>query len=270
MEINSEENLSAVVSVSSKVSFKSFAKLLEQIINIDLTSANARAIGKNEEKKRTLQKFMERFREMAKHISAEKKDIKVDDNLFPIIRLLLPGDDRRTYGLKETKLAQYLIDALSIAKKSDDAQKLTNYRAPNNVKSEGDFASVAYLVLKNRTQDDSTLTIEEVNKHLNIISENNAKGKEGLKEVNKSITHLLVNLSALQLKWLIRVILKDLRIGIKENTILDAFHPDAIDLYNFTSSLEKVCETLNDPNKRLHEIGVSVFSPCRPMLGKRH
>ena len=106
--------------------------------------------------------------------------------------------------------------------------------------SDGDFASVAYFVLKNRCQEANTLSVEEVNNYLNIISTNNAKGKEGQKEVNDSIKHLLVNLSALQLKWLIRIILKDLKIGIKEATILDAYHPDAMDLYNFTSSLEKV------------------------------
>ena len=123
--------------------------------------------------------------------------------------MVRPRHDRRVYGLKETKLAKYLIDALCIAPKSDDAQKLLNYRAPTNVKSDGDFASVAFFVLKNRCQEDSTLTIHEVNHHLDIISYNNARGKEGQRDVNKSIKHLLVNLSALQLKWLIRIVLKD-------------------------------------------------------------
>ena len=93
------------------------------------------------------------------------------------------------------------------------------------------------------------------------------KGKEGQNEVNDSIKHLIVSLSALQLKWLFRIILKDLKIGIKETIIFDSFHPDAIDLYNFTSSLEKVCNTLIDPLKRLNEIAVTIFTPCRPMLG---
>lgn len=254
--------------VSSKINFKSFAVLLEKIAKIDdskFTGTARGGIGKNEEKKRTLKKFMEAWRATAK--SSENKEESLDDNFFPAIRLLLPGDDRRIYGLKEVKLAKYLIEALCIAPKSDDAQKLINYRAPSNVKSDGDFASVAYFVLKNRCREDITLSIAEVNHHLDIISMSNAKGKEGQKDVNSSIKHLLVNLSALQLKWLIRIILKDLKIGIKEHIILDAFHPDAMDLYNFTSSLEKVCQTLADPTKRYHEVGVNVCSPCRPMLG---
>ncbi len=46
-----------------------------------------------------------------------------------------------------------------------------------------------------------------------------------------------------------------------------AYHPDGMEVYNFTSSLEKVCQMLKDPNKRLNEIEVSIFTPCRPMLG---
>lgn len=258
--------------VGSKIKFKDLARLFEDISKLDdnKSKTGGRGLGKNEEKKRRLQEFHKFWRDAAaklKETTAGDKETVVEDNYYPVMRLLLPSDDRRVYGLKEAKLAKYLIEALGLAPNGDDAKKLLNFRAPTNVKSDGDFASSAYFVLKSRCQDDITLTIQEVNHHLDIIAENNAKGKEGQAYVNKSITHLLVNLSALQLKWLIRIILKELKIGIKENTILDAFHQDAIDFYNCTSSIEKVCEALNDPSKRLHEVAISLFSPCRPMLG---
>lgn len=82
------------------------------------------------------------------------------------------------------------------------------------------------------------------------------------------MTYLLRHLSALELKWLIRILLKDLRISLKENSILECFHPDAKDLFDHTSNLFKVAVYLHDPEKRLHEIGLSLFSPFRPMLGK--
>ena len=108
------------------------------------------------------------------------------------------------------------------------------------------------------------MTINDINTFLDKIALGKAGGQDSVKI---SITHLLMNLSALQIKWLIRIILKDLKIGIQENFILELYHPDALDFYNVTSSLEKICDTLGDPNKRLHEIGVSVMAPCRPMLG---
>jgi DNA ligase-4 len=55
---------------------------------------------------------------------------------------------------------------------------------------------------------------------------------------------------------------------LKENSILECFHPDAKDLFDHTSNLFKVAVYLHDPEKRLHEIGLSLFSPFRPMLGK--
>lgn len=36
------------------------------------------------------------------------------------------------------------------------------------------------------------------------------------------------------------MILKDMKFGISENSILKTFHPDAKDLFNVTNSLEKV------------------------------
>ena len=92
-----------------------------------------------------------------------------------------------------------------------------------------------------------------------------------LQVIDHRLTYLLRHLSALELKWLIRILLKDLRISLKENSILECFHPDAKDLFDHTSNLFKVAVYLHDPEKRLHEIGLSIFSPFRPMLGiKKH
>jgi DNA ligase-4 len=107
-----------------------------------------------------------------------------------------------------------------------------------SLQSVGDFASVAYFVLKNRCPEKGTLTIQEVNEHLDSISVNNAKkNKQG---VLKSIMHLLKNMSALEQKWLIRMIMKELKCGISQQTVFSLFHEDAEDLYNVTNSLEKV------------------------------
>jgi len=227
------------LSVASKVKFKDVANLLERIAKIDDAPTSGRGPGKTDAKKTKLESFMQTLQSIADKLRPQA--VKIDENFFPVMRLLLPADDRRTYGLKEVKLAKALCENLCIGARTDDGQKLINYRAPVHMKSsDGDFASVAYFVLKNRCQEANTITVHEVNHYLDVIATQNARGKEGQKDVNDSIKHLLVSLSAIQLKWLIRIILKDLKIGIKEATILDAFHPDAMDVYNFTSSLEKV------------------------------
>ncbi|CAF1107169.1 unnamed protein product [Rotaria magnacalcarata] len=197
----------------------------------------------------------------------------LQDSFYSILRLLLPQSDREriAYGLKESKLGKHLVEVLSISKDSDDGKKLLNFRVQKNTRTQkgSDFAEVAYYVLKNRCNDDVTMSIWEINKILDEIAVENGKGKEGQKVIDHRLTYLLRHLSALELKWLIRILLKDLRISLKENSILECFHPDAKDLFDHTSNLFKVAIYLHDPEKRLHEIGLSLFSPFRPMLGER-
>lgn len=47
--------------------------------------------------------------------------------------------------------------------------------------------------------------------------------------------------SAEDLKWIIRIILKDVRLGIGHNSVLNIFHPDASELYVHANDLKKVC-----------------------------
>lgn len=51
---------------------------------------------------------------------------------------------------------------------------------------------------------------------------------------------MLVKMSANEQKWLIRVLLKDMHLGIGQTTIFSAWHPDAKDYYDVNNSLFKV------------------------------
>lgn len=83
---------------------------------------------------------------------------------------------------------------------------------------------------------------------------------------------IMQELSAEQQRWVIRIILKgtassyrsptvfsltpfttDLKAGVREKTVLGAFHPQAIELFNVSSDLKRVCWTLADPHARLNE-----------------
>jgi len=63
--------------------------------------------------------------------------------------------------------------------------------------------------------------------------------KELLKEIIKAT-------SPLEQKWLIRIILKDMKINF--TSILNAFHPNAQKLYNECTDLQEVCLKCQDPN----------------------
>eukprot|EP00731_Ephydatia_muelleri_P033435 Em0029g41a len=152
------------------------------------------------------------------------------------MRLLLPELDRArpAYGMKETALAKHYIEVLNISKESTDAQKLLHYRAPQIAKEEaGDFADVAYFVLKSRCQEKGSLTVAQVNQYLDDLANGNtSKDRTGMK---KALQLLLRNTSALEQKWLIRIILKGLKTGLSENAVFSVFHPDAVDLFSVCS-----------------------------------
>lgn len=83
--------------------------------------------------------------------------------------------------------------------------------------------------------------IQDVNDALDgVASSNAAKSKDG---VRKNLMRLLKNTSAREQKWLIRIIMKELKIGISQQSIFSVYHEDAEDLYNVKMSLDKVSVT---------------------------
>ena len=47
-------------------------------------------------------------------------------------------------------------------------------------------------------------------------------------------------MSLLELKWITRIILKDMKLGIGHETILKNYHKHAVDIFNSTSDLKAV------------------------------
>uniref|UniRef100_A0A2P2I750 DNA ligase 4 n=1 Tax=Hirondellea gigas TaxID=1518452 RepID=A0A2P2I750_9CRUS len=245
-------------SISSRVPWSQLCRLLDKVKN-----------GKRSGKKELLSNFMQSYRDMLeKHRQLNPND---EDSFFPAMRVLLPALDknRGAYGVKEKKLADLYIKILGIKKDSPDALKLINYRKPKTAGGSvaGDFAEVAYYVLKNRCPAEGHLTLNDVDTYLTTIAADHAaKDNEG---VTSTMLVMLRSMSATEQKWLVRVLLKDMQLGIGQTAIFAAWHPDSRDYYDVNNNLMKVCSTLRDPSVRLHEIEVSLFSPFRPMLAER-
>ncbi|XP_077997197.1 DNA ligase 4-like [Glandiceps talaboti] len=243
--------------VASKIRFEELCGFLERVQKKSGTDA----------KKKLFREFLEKWREC--HDSLHTDNPNTKDSFFPAMRLLLPQLERErlAYGIKEHTLAKYYIEILGLGKESQDAKKLLNYKAPTAKQEAGDFASVAYFVLQNRCPQHGSLTIKDVNDCLDSIASNNAAKQKD--EVKKSILKLLRNTTAKEQKWLIRMIMKELKVGLSQQSILSSFHQDGEEFYNVTNSLAKVCSDLKDPKVRLNEIAISMFLPFSPMLGER-
>ena len=191
--------------------------------------------------------------------------------MYPVVRLILPhlDRDRQTYALKESKLAKAFIQILAIAKDSSDALRMVNWRQPqrNAVTGKhegGDFAEAVFNSLKSRCASHSTSTIASINAHLDAL--NSAEDGTARAQI---LTTMVRESTAYEMKWIIRIILKDLKIGLSEAQVFEAFHEDATEMYNITSSLYLVCNQLRDPTVRTSHQGVSLFHPIKPMLAGR-
>ena len=229
----------------SKIPFYHLVQLFEKI---SISSGHAT-------KKKWLGKFFELWK---------------TDEYFSLMRLILPqlDKDRSKYGMKESKLAVYYIEILHISKTCDDAIKIIKWRRPDKNMSDiaGDFGSTLESILINRCQysKQGVFSIGEINELLDQLHLSS-----DIKEKMKILQKIIMNCSPIEQKWLVRIILKDLKIGLSEKTIFDFFHEDANLLFNLTCNLKEICDKLKDPSKRMEGMSVSLFQCFKPMLAER-
>ncbi|XP_020251503.1 DNA ligase 4, partial [Asparagus officinalis] len=129
----------------------------------------------------------------------------------------------------------------------------------------GNFALVAADVLQRRQGLASGgLTIKDVNDALDQLASRENRG-----EKTAVLSDLIKKTNAVEMKWILMIILKDLKLGISEKSIFHEFHPDAEDLFNVTCDLKLVCEKLKDRSQRHKRQDIEVGKAVRPQLAMR-
>ena len=172
------------------------------------------------------------------------------------------------YGLKEKTIAKLLIKIMKINKDSDDGFTLANWKQPGQTsvsRMAGDFAGRCYEVLSKRAfrTEVGALSIAQVNEMLDELS-------AAQKEENQSpiFDRFYRNMNADEMMWLIRIILRQMKVGATEKTFFDIWHPDAEKLFSVSSNLRRICWELYDPSRRLetHETTINLMQCFQPQL----
>ena len=205
---------------------------------------------------------------IARFISRWKKE--VGNDIYPAFRLIVPEKDRdrAMYGLKEMTLGKLLVRVMKIDKNSEDGYNLLHWKLPG-VKSSsamaGDFAGRCFEVISKRPMRTAPgdMTIAEVNELLDRLSV--AQKEENQRPIMEEFYN---RMNAEELMWLIRMILRQMKVGATEKTIFDIWHPDAENLFNISSSLRRVCWELYDPEVRLEgdDRGIHLMQCFQPQL----
>jgi DNA ligase-4 len=203
-------------------------------------------------------------------ISRWRKD--VGDDIYPAFRLIVPDKDRdrAMYGLKEKVIGKLLVRIMKIDKNSEDGFNLLNWKLPGQSAASrmaGDFAGRCFEVLSKRPMrvEVGNMLIEEVNDRLDQLS---AAPKED--QQLPILTEFYRRMNPEELMWLIRIILRQMKVGATERTFFNVWHPDAERLFSISSSLRRVCWELHDPNIRLEgdDRGVSLMQCFQPQLAQ--
>jgi DNA ligase-4 len=84
---------------------------------------------------------------------------------------------------------------------------------------------------------------------------------------------LIYRASPLEIKWIIKIILKDMKIGVGVESILRHLHPNAIQLYHISNSLQHVLNSISggngsSPGSPSGQTSI-YFQPIKPMLSER-
>ena len=210
------------------------------------------------------QNIIERF------ISRWRKE--VGDDIYPAFRLIIPEKDRERamYGLKEKTIGKLLIRVMKINKDSEDGYNLLNWKQPGQTvatRMAGDFAGRCYEVISKRPMrsDAGDMTIGEVNDLLDKLS---AAPKEY--QQAPIFTEFYTRMNPYEMMWLIRIILRQMKVGATEKTFFNIWHPDADSLFNVSSNLRRVCWELYDPSVRLdgEDRGITLMQCFQPQLAQ--
>lgn len=210
------------------------------------------------------QNIIERF------ISRWRKE--VGNDIHPAFRLIIPEKDRERamYGLKEKTIAKLLIKIMRLNKDAEDAYSLLNWKQPGQSsvsRMAGDFAGRCYEAISKRPilTEVGNMTIGEVNDLLDKLS---AAQKEDAQE--PIFAEFYKRMNAEEMMWLIRIILRQMKVGATEKTFFSIWHPDADSLFNVSSNLRRVCWELYDHSLRLEgeERGITLMQCFQPQLAQ--
>ena len=145
----------------------------------------------------------------------------------------------------------------------------------------GDLGQTAENILREKIQTtftSETITLEKVYETLFKIAKLEGKGSQEMKM--RYVSSMLNDATPQEAKFILKILLGTLRLGIAENTVMDALaiaftgkkeNREVIEnAYNVSSDLGKVAEILSvDGIEQIKKFQIKLFSPIRPMLADR-
>ncbi|MEM4182091.1 MAG: ATP-dependent DNA ligase [Candidatus Pacearchaeota archaeon] len=193
----------------------------------------------------------------------DEKNSKV---LYLLLGKFLPDYDQRDLGISE----QILIKAISHAFSIDSATIVKKFREM------GDLGDVAEQLIKEKKQlslFSKELTTEKIFENFERIL--TFEGKGAIEKKISLLAELLLSAKRDEIKYLVRTILSNLRIGLSTQTIIEAFskyffngqNKELIEeKYNLSNDLAEIFNACKKGVKELEKINIKPGIPINVML----
>ena len=151
----------------------------------------------------------------------------------------------------------------------------------NEYKKVGDIGKVAEIASKSKPQSvlfSEPLTVERVYETLEKIS--NVTGSKSIETKIRYLNNIIADSEPIEAKYIMRTVVGKLRLGIADQTVLDALaeaftedkknKKELESAYNITSDLGKIANIVaSNGLKAVKELKLKVGNPVRPMLAER-
>ena len=197
-------------------------------------------------------------------------------NVISKVTYLIQGKLRPNFEGVELGIAERLA-MKAISKSAGVSMK----KIEDGYKVGGDLGVTAANILKQKTQTTfsaESITLERVYDTLFKIAKLEGKGSQDMKI--KYISSLLNDATTNESKFILKILLGTLRLGIAENTLMDALAIAFTDeksnrvlienAYNVSSDLGYVSEVVAKQGiNGIEKFEITIFNPIRPMLADR-
>jgi len=197
-------------------------------------------------------------------------------DLLPKIVYLIQGKIRPDFEGIELGMAEKLA-IRSLSKSSGTPVK----KIQEIYQDDGDLGHSAEKILQLKKQTtfvNEPITLERVYDTLFKIAKTEGKGSQDMKI--KYISSLLNDAMPIDGKFILKILLGTLRLGVADNTIIDALtiaftgskekRHQVEDAYNVSSDLGKVAQVISEEGiNGVEKFQISIFNPVRPMLADR-
>lgn len=180
-----------------------------------------------------------------------------------MLRLLIPKSDchrRSNYKIKESTIISLYVEILGFKAMNDefeDKKILNNWK--NEQRKDSDVGKTIEGIISKRVGVvDTKSTLKDVNDLLDRLAECESKKKRTLLE-----NEIYNKFSAMQQKWIIRIILGDLKLGLTDKEVIGRLHRKAYHKFTACFDLKQVCEL-----DLTEEDGLQLGSCFMPMLAE--